>query len=208
MIPVYLKSRLVGNEGKPPGRKEGHPGVSRKIPQRIDHYEEHTLLSCPECQTSVNKPINTYCRIIEDIPEVKPQVTAHTVRGYWCRTCKKIVYPTVADALPNAMIGLRLIVFTAWLHYLVGVSVSNLVKMVSVFSCFKISAGGWTQAWKTLAKLLTPLYDQNWFIRSFKSAVLHADETGWRLNGKTFWLWCFTTREFCYYLITRSRGLR
>ena len=98
MIPVYLKPAR-GKRRKPPGRKEGHPGVSRKIPQRIDHYEEHTLLSCPECQTSVNEPINTYCRIIEDIPEVKPQVTAHTVHGYWCRTCKKIVYPTVAGCL-------------------------------------------------------------------------------------------------------------
>ena len=179
--------------------------MSRKVPQRIDHYEEHTLLSCPECQTPVGEPINTYCRIIEDIPEVKPQVTEHTVHGYWCKACKKIVYPTVADALPNAMIGLRLIVFTAWLHYLVGVSVSNLVKMVSVFSCFKISAGGLTQAWKTLAKLLMPLYDHIGQ-QVVQSAVLHVDETGWRLNGKTFWLWCFTTREFCYYLITRSRG--
>jgi len=204
MIPVYLKPTR-GKRRKPPGRKEGHPGVSRKVPQRIDHYEEHTLLSCPECQTPVGEPINTYCRIIEDIPEVKPQVTAHTVHGYWCRTCKKIVYPTVADALPNAMIGLRLIVFTAWLHYLVGVSVSNLVRMVSIFSSFKISAGGLTQAWKSLAKLLMPLYDHIGQ-QVVQSAVLHVDETGWRLNGKTFWLWCFTTREFCYYLITRSRG--
>ena len=40
------------------------------------------------------------------------------------------------------MIGLRLVVFTAWLHYLIGVSVSNLVKMLSVVSTIKISAGG------------------------------------------------------------------
>ena len=204
MIPVYLKPAR-GKRKKTPGRKEGHPGVSRKGPQQIDRYEEHALLNCPACQTPVGEPINTYSRIIEDIPEVKPQVTEHTVHGYWCKTCKKIVYPTVADALPNAMIGLRLIVFTAWLHYLVGVSVSNLVKMVSVFSSFKISAGGLTQAWKTLANLLMPLYD-HLGRQAAQSAILHADETGWRLNGKTFWLWCFTTRKFCYYLITRGRG--
>jgi transposase len=204
MIPIYLKP-VRRKRRKSPGRKEGHPGVSRQVPQQIDRHQEHTLRSCPNCQTPVGEPIKTYCRIIEDIPEVKPEVTEHTVHGYWCKTCKKIVYPTVTDALPNAMIGLRLIVFTAWLHYLVGVSVSNLVRMVAVFSCFKISAGGLTQGWKALANLLASLYDHMGH-RVAQSAVLNADETGWRLNGKTFWLWCFATREFCYYLIIKSRG--
>jgi transposase len=38
------------------------------------------------------------------------------------------------------------------------------------------------------------------------SGVLYADETGWRVAGKTFWLWCFTTKQAAYYLIDRSRG--
>ena len=111
----------------------------------------------------------------------------------------------VTDALPNARLGLRLVVFTAWLHYLVGVSVNNIVKMVSVFSDLQVSAGGLTQAWKALATLLEPQYNDIGQKVS-ASAVLHADETGWRLNGKTHWLWCFTTKTLCYYLITRNRG--
>jgi hypothetical protein len=35
---------------------------------------------------------------------------------------------------------------------------------------------------------------------------LHADETGWRVNGITHWLWCFANPTTCYYLIDRSRG--
>jgi len=26
-----------------------------------------------------------------------------------------------------------------------------------------------------------------------KAGVLHGDETGWRVDGKTYWLWCFTS---------------
>ena len=41
---------------------------------------------------------------------------------------------------------------------------------------------------------------------ALKSAVLHADETGWRVNGKTNWLWSFSTTLLTYFMIDRSRG--
>ncbi len=77
--------------------------------------------------------------------------------------------------------------------------------MVSVFFNLQISAGGLTQAWKTLATLLEPLYDDIGR-KVATSGVLYADETAWRLNGITHWLRCFTTKKLCYYLITRNRG--
>jgi hypothetical protein len=204
MRPVYLKPSHKKRK-KPPGRSKGHPGAARQRPPRIDHYQEHALNHCPECQTALGKSLDTYKRYIEDLPPVQPTVTEHTIHRYWCPQCKKIVSPTVTDALPNAMIGLRLVVLTAWLHYLIGVSVNNLVKTVCVFSSLKITAGGLAQAWKNLAFLLEPLYDEIGR-RVSQSAVLSADETGWRLNGITHWLWGFTTSMFCYYRITRSRA--
>jgi len=77
--------------------------------------------------------------------------------------------------------------------------------MVSVFSSLKISAGGLTQSWKRLAFLVEPLYDEIGRKVSH-SAVLWADETGWRLNGITHWLWCFVTSTLCYYVIVKSRA--
>ena len=205
MTPPYLKA-AAAKRRKPPGRKKGHPGVARLRPDQIDDYKEHRLHCCPQCQGPLKEPVQQYKRLVEDIPAIeKPQVTEHTVYGYWCSICKKIVFPTVAQALPNATIGLRLVVFTAWLHYLVGISVDNIVRILSVVCCFRISAGGLTQAWKNLALRLQFAY-ADIRRRVSNSAVLCADETGWRLNGHTHWLWCFTTKELCYYLITKSRG--
>ena len=32
-----------------------------------------------------------------------------------------------------------------------------------------------------------------------------ADETGWRMNGRTWWLWCFATeRQCCLVLLLRE----
>lgn len=129
MTPVYLKPPHRKRK-KPPGRSRGHPGAARLRPARIDRYQEHTLERCPDCQTPLGKSLDTYRRYIEDLPPVEPTVTEHTIHRYWCPQCKKMVSSLLTDALPNAMIGLRLIVLTAWLHYLIGVSVNNLVKMV------------------------------------------------------------------------------
>jgi hypothetical protein len=206
MTPVYLKAAASPKRKKRPGRKRGHAGVGRRRAVQVDQVQEHTLTHCPHCQTPVQEPIQQYQRTIEDIPPLeKPQVTQHVVRGYWCSGCRKIVYPPVTAALPHAVIGLRLVVFTAWLHYLVGVSVDHIVRLLSVMCSFPISAGGLTHAWKNLALLVEARYDQ--IGREIaQSAVLHADETGWRLNGRTHWLWCFSNRILCYYLITPGRG--
>jgi hypothetical protein len=97
------------------------------------------------------------------------------------------------------------VVLTAWIHYLVGVSLKNLVQMLSVFSGFQVSTGGLTQAWKNLASLVKPLYDEIGQ-RVSQSAVLAADETGWRIAGRSAWLWVFATPDLTVYRIDESRG--
>lgn len=204
MTPVYTKPPGKKRRRKP-GRKKGHPGSSRPRPEKIDKYETHTASHCPDCDGRLGKPIKDYKRYVEDIPPVEPEVTEHTVFGYWCPTCKKVVWAKMTASLKNSQLGLRLVVFTAWLHYLVGVSVSNIVKLLQVFSHFKVTPGGLTQAWKNLALHLEPIYDAIGKTVA-DSAVLHGDETGHRINGITHWLWAFATKSFCYYVIDRSRG--
>ena len=59
--------------------------------------------------------------------------------------------------------------------------------------------------WYRLQAILYAWYEQ---IRheALHSAVLHGDESGWRVDGKTHWLWCFTTRNLTFFMIDRSRG--
>lgn len=204
MKPVYLKEPGKKRRKKP-GRKKGHGGVARTRPQHVTHYKDHTISTCPYCNNDLGESVTRYKRYIEDIPPVTVQVTEHTVHGYWCSQCRKLVYGKVTDALPNAMLGLRLVVFTCWLHYLVGMSVNNCVKLLHVFAHFNVTSGGLTQAWKHLATILEPVYND--IGRTIaKAGVLNADETGWRINGITHWLWCFTTKTLCYYVIDKSRG--
>lgn len=204
MTPVYLK-KPAKKRRKKPGQKKGHPGVGRKRPEKVDHYRVHSLDNCPQCHSPLRQAIKNYKRYTVDIPPVEPEVTEHTVYGYWCSHCKKTVYPKISDALPNSTLGLSMLIMTAWLHYWVGMSVRNVVKLLATFWAFEVSPGGLTQAWKNLAATLKPLYEDIGK-KVLHAAVLNADETGWRISGITHWLWCFVTDKWCYFVIDKSRG--
>ncbi|MFH1672301.1 MAG: IS66 family transposase [Pseudomonadota bacterium] len=204
MTPPYLKEPGKRRRKKP-GQKKGHPGVARKRPEKVDHYRNHTLKYCPDCRMRLGKPIKSHKRYTVDIPPVAPEVTEHTVHGYWCPNCKKRVYPKVTDALPNSTLALTVLVMTAWLHYWVGMSVRNIVKLLATFWAFDVSPGGLTQAWRNLAATVRPIYDEIGE-KIQNTAVLNADETGWRISGITHWLWCFASDSWCYFVIDKSRG--
>jgi hypothetical protein len=38
------------------------------------------------------------------------------------------------------------------------------------------------------------------------AAVIQADETGWRINGKNVWAWCFSNAKIAVFLIDRRRS--
>lgn len=205
MQPTYLKPSAAKGKKKP-GRKKGHPGSRRAAPERIDHRVSHRAEVCPDCSGPLNRCAETRTRYTEDIPDkLESEVTEHTVHRDWCPRCKKKVEPTVADALPNAMLGNRTLVLSAWLHFGLGTTLSQLVEVFNFHLLMKLTPGGLIQMWHRLARILEP-WNEELRRHALESGVLHADETGWRVNGKTHWLWCFATGDTSYFMIDRSRG--
>jgi len=204
MIPVYEKPPAKSRK-KQPGAKKGHPGSRRRVPDRIDRRETHKLPCCPECGGRLKRTGDTRTRYVEEIPEIQPEVTEHTIHRDWCAKCKKRVEPKVPDALPKATLGNRVLVLSAWLHYALGNTLSQIVEVFNFHLQLKVTPGGLVQMWYRLQAILYAWYEEIQQ-EALKSAVLHADETGWRVDGKTHWLWCFTTPDLTYYMIDRSRG--
>lgn len=113
MKPPFAKPTSSGRKKKP-GRKQGHLGSRRAKPERIDAAETHRADACPECGGPLCRCGETRTRYIEDIPEVQPVVTEHTIHRDWCPSCRKKVEPKVSAALPNSSLGTRMLVLTAW----------------------------------------------------------------------------------------------
>ena len=204
MVPPYQKASSKGRRKKT-GRKKGHPGVRRDIPEHVHHKKKHRAKRCPDCGGRLKRCKETRTRYTEDIPEIEPEVTEHTIHRDWCSKCRKMVEPSVPDALPGAALGHHVLVLSAWLHYALGNTLSQIVEVFNFHLQLKISDGGLVQMWYRLQAILFPWYEQIQQ-EALHSAVLHADETGWRVNGKTHWLWSFSTSTLSYFMIDRSRG--
>jgi len=203
-IPLHEKPNVKTRRGKI-GAKEGHEGRRRTSPEQIDEVREHTLDKCPCCGEALGSAFETRTRIVEDIPEVKPVVTEHRIARYRCGKCGKTFEGKVTEALPGAAVGNNILALTTWMHYGLGTTLSQIIAVLNSHLSFKISEGGLIEMWHRLAKILDEWYEQI-ALEARSEAVLHADETGWRVNGRTRWLWCFTSKNVTCYFINRSRG--
>ncbi len=205
MVPVYAKPN-ARKRHKKPGAKKGHPGHRRRVSARIDKRETHRLKHCPHCDGRLQRCERKRTRTIEDIPEeIQPVVTEHTIHRDYCPKCKKDVEPVVPDAMPGATFGHHLIALTAWFHYGLGITIDQVVDILGYHLQTKLTPGGLIDAWRRLGEVLNAWYQQIGE-QAKKSAHLHADETGWRVNDVTYWLWCFANTRVCYYMIDRCRG--
>src|SRR3989344_6203791 len=107
--PSFVKEDIRSYHHKT-GQKEGHEGVSREIPEKIDEVKKWDMKDCPDCGTKLSRIQRKRRRYTKDI-EVKTVNTENIICGRYCKNCDKIVEPRVTDALPNARFGLKLMLF-------------------------------------------------------------------------------------------------
>jgi len=204
-LPVYEKPSKKGRK-KRPGRPFGHTGSWRKVPQDIARTVEHELACCPHCGSAhIKRQARAWRRIVEDAPPVAPEAVAHVTPLYECADCGRIVHAPLLTALPRMRIGLSLLIQTAWLHYGLGMTAGSVVKYLNTRGKMRVSAGGLLQMWGRLAAHLRPFYEEL-HQAARQAEVLHADETGWRVLGRTWWLWCFTAETVVFYVLRPCRG--
>ena len=123
--PNYLKPNYTESKhcAKKRGKPVGSNGGRRATPEPTKKVQLE-LGVCPNCGgnhlVKSKGPSAKRTRIIEDIPsDFKPEVTEYELPRYYCPDCHQRVEPKVPDALPQSMLGNRLVVMTAWLHYIV-----------------------------------------------------------------------------------------
>ena len=206
-IPPFAKGATGKKRRGKPGARNGHAGHRRPTPPAIDRREDvEELKVCPKCQGPVLPAQRRRKRTVEDIPvTLKIEVTEHSIPQQWCKCCQKYVEPGVAAAMPNATLGNGVVALTTVFHYGLGLTIDQTREVFASHLRTPLSAGGLVDLWRRAGEALLPWYEEIGK-QAKSSATLHADETGWRVDGDTHWLWCFCNHQSCYYLIDESRG--
>lgn len=184
----------------------GHLGWFRKKPKKIDRIEEVKLSFCPECGS---KDITECGKIDEHIQEdiilPKVETTLYRHRHYYCRACQKVISSRGKDELANSYIGPKAKAFAAFLRYGIKISERDVKILFERAFNLRIVASSITGFRYQLKRAGSPLYRM--LTESLKGgSFIHADETGWKVDGKNRWLWKFSNKKVCLSHIDESRG--
>ena len=196
---------------KPPhqwGRKPGHPGSTRPVPDHIDKEIDLKLTTCPNCQSPLGESHHYDEHIQEEIIPARVEVTRYRHWEYWCGRCHVHVRaPYSIEEVPYGHWGPRALSVMALLKYHYVLPGNKIKAILEALSGLKTSEGGIAQALERLSRYLNAEAETilGW-IR--QAAYKHADETGWKINGKNHWLWAFVNEMWAYYFIHLSRGAR
>jgi IS1 family transposase len=181
----------------PPGQKkkrgapQGHPAWQRPKPDHIDQFVPVSAPpACPFCQGTDLTPVSpTLQHLQEDIllaPRVR--VTAFVHQQVHCATCGRDVHAPGPGELPGSYLGPATKATALYLRYQLHVSNRKISQFFADFFGLRFvpaSAYGFErQAVRRGRPLYADLLDK---VRSLP--VAHADETSWRHDGHSYWVW-------------------
>lgn len=198
---------------KKPGRRTGQGIFAHRpkpAPEDVDHTLEAPLPCCPDCSGPLGDP-QSHEHFEIDIPPVRPVITRYVTYSGYCAGCKQRKcsrHPeqiSTATGAAGVVIGPRTKALAADLKHRLGVSYAKVCEHLETAFGLPVTPGGLCQADTRLAEKARPVYEE--LVTALRAcAVVHADETGWRLGTLSAWLWVFTSQEITVYTIRQSRG--
>ncbi len=206
----------VGNDGKGKKKGRGRGKAPRKgagncpKKKKPNRTEKATVEECYLCgkDLSEQQPLeSTNDRIIEDIPDTVEKLEIISVKQEkkYCNDCKEVITAKSDLALPKSDIGLSATILICYLWVALCLPFTKIKEYLKTSFGLKISTSGLSRHVIRVAGIMKEVYEE--ILQDIKIGVtLFADETGWRVRGRNWWLWVFGTQDSAYFTVDKSRG--
>ncbi len=190
-MPPAKPTSQAGNQPKKRGAPAGHPPWQRAKPKHIDAIVPVPAPeACPHCHGKNLQPVEQVHNHVQEDIVLAPRTVAtcflHQLA--YCPVCECNVLQPGPGELLGAYIGPAAKATAIYMRYELNVSDRKISRFFAEFFGLKFvpaSAFGFErQAVRRGLSLYEDLLDK---VRSL--AVVHADETSWRQDGKGFWVW-------------------
>ena len=200
------KIPLKGNqtdERRPKGAKPGHKGSGRKgftesEADQVVQVPADLGTACPHCGENLeDKGVEE--RLVIDSEPLKARRLFYRLPKKYCPRCNKLFSCRAPGVLPRSLYGNQLITTAMVMHYLHGIPMGRVCEQIGM------GPGSLVEMFHRVSRLWEKVPAQ--LIEGYRqSAVKHADETGWRTDGKNGYAWLFATPKLCLFLFRKSRS--
>ncbi len=199
----FKSNSLQENQARKGGARAGHRGHGRKSlsPKDVDCVARARIPAhCPDCGTPLRHK-GTIRRTVLDGEPMKIQKQLWLLEVKRCPKCKRLFRAKPPGVLPKGLFSNRLLSMIAVQHYVHGTTLGQLAKQLG------IGCGAIIAAMHGLARRLNPIIAR--LIKEYKaSPVKHADESGWRRDGRNGYAWVFCTALLSIFRIRPSRAAK
>jgi transposase len=186
---------------KPGGAKPGHTGHGRQTVQDSDAARIETVAAgpaCPHCGGALEHKEYRDRSVIDSQP-LRAEPILYQLQRARCRRCGKTVQARAPEVLPKSLYGNQLITQVVFLHYRQGIPMGRLCDQLG------IGVGAVFDILHRMAALFRGVLPK--LIEEYRQApVRHADETGWRTDGRSGYAWLFASAMVSLFLFRATRS--
>lgn len=201
-VPLKANS-LEENQAKKGGAKLGHPGHGRQACREEEADQilpVHLPDDCPDCGTRLENR-GVHQRTVIDAQPLKSQKQLLLLDVKRCPKCRRIFRATAPGVLPKSLFSNRLLSIVAVQHYLYGATIGQLEKQLGIgYSSLVAALHGLARRLRSVIPVL---------VKEYRAAFTkHADETGWRNDGRGGYAWLFCTVLLSLFRFRSSRSAK
>lgn len=200
---VPVKPNTVEKKCRKKGAQVGHKGWGRKgfdeseVSSVVD-VESEVGGKCPDCGSPLEDKGVDERLVIESQP-VRAEKIIYRLPKRYCLHCKRAFKPRTPEVLPRSLYGNQLITTAAVMHYLHGIPMGRVCEQMS------IGPGSLVEIFHRLSRFFEKVPEK--LIKEYRqSPVKHADETGWRTDGKNGYVWLFATEKISIFQFRKTRS--
>jgi transposase len=198
-VPVKASSKDASKKG---GARLKHKGHGRRHTHDAEPSKRESIPVteefCPDCARELSKH-GSKERTVLDATPMQLNTVHYDLEQKRCRRCKKVLTAKAPMIIPKALFSNQLLSVVATQHYFYGVTMGQLAKQM------QIGIGSLFSAMHDLAQMLESV--PSILIANYRLApVKHADETGWRTDGKNGYAWIFSSAQSIIFQLRDSRS--
>jgi transposase len=197
------RTNFVSKTGLAVGKRTGYKGATRV------HKEPNDFISCFDGVCSQcgkhNKPKEIKEKIYEEIPDPQPVKIVKAQWGIYDCKCGHHWESKPREVPSKGMLGKNLQAQITLLRFDDRLPLRKTISALERQYKTSLTSKAVYDVTKRVADKVTPKYDEI-KMRIRQATNLHIDETKIKIQGKTFWLWIFRSRNNVFFVIRKQRN--